>query len=452
MKIVIVGGSDAGISAALRARELDVSAEVTLVLADSFPNYSVCGLPFFISGEVQDWHRLAHRTEFTGIQILTDCVVQRIGVAENAIVADHDGHSISIPYDRLLIATGAIPTRNDITGLDLAGVFTLRIMEDAIRLRDYIATRRPRNAIIAGGGYIGVEMADALTRRGIRATLVTSSAVLPTVDPELGSLIEDEMNRNGVRSVARTSLKRIEPTKNALRCFGTNGFDDTADLVVVAVGVQPNTTLAKDAGVELGVRGAIRVDRTMRTNIPEVFAAGDCVETWHQLLRRPTYLPLGTTAHKQGRVAGENIVGGHRLFAGSIGTQVVKVFDLAVARTGLHDRDGRAAGFDPTTCEITLWDHNPYYPDAKKITIRLTADRNTRRLLGAQLVGHWQTQISKRIDVVATALRQGMKIDDLDDLDLSYTPPFGTPWDAIQAAGHGWLEFEKQAITGAELK
>jgi NADPH-dependent 2,4-dienoyl-CoA reductase/sulfur reductase-like enzyme len=219
---------------------------------------------------------------------------------------------------------------------------------------------------------------------------------------------------------------------------GEPDFTVTADLVLVVVGVRPDTDLAVAVGVETGVRGALRVDRRMRTNLPDVLAAGDCVETWHRLLEAPTYLPLGTTAHKQGRIAGETAVGGTAEFAGSLGTQVVKVFELAVARTGLCDQDAAAAGFDPVTVGSVEFDHKAYYPGAHQLHLRITGEKTSRRLLGAQLVGHQDAEVAKRIDIPATALFHHVTVEGLSDLDLSYTPPFGSPWDAVQMAAQTW--------------
>jgi NADPH-dependent 2,4-dienoyl-CoA reductase/sulfur reductase-like enzyme len=211
------------------------------------------------------------------------------------------------------------------------------------------------------------------------------------------------------------------------------------------VGVRPDTRLAVAAGVQTGVREALRVDRHMCTNLPDVLAAGDCVETWHRLLEAPAYLPLGTTAHKQGRIAGETAVGGDRAFAGSLGTQVVKVFELAVARTGLRDQEAAAAGFDPVTVGSVQYDHKAYYPGAHQLHIRMTGDRTSGQLLGAQLVGHQDAEVAKRIDIPAGALFHHMTVDGLNDLDLSYTPPFGSPWDAIQLAAQDWVRQAKAA-------
>ena len=231
----------------------------------------------------------------------------------------------------------------------------------------------------------------------------------------------------------------IKRERDLLHVGGTPPFNKEVDMVLVVVGVSPVTGLAHDAGVTLGIRGAIPVDRAMATVLPDVYAAGDCVQTYHRVLGQPTYLPLGTTAHKQGRVAGENVVGGASEFAGTLGTQVVKVFDWAVARTGLHDAEAKAAGHDPKTVESTWWDHKAYYPGAHPLTFRITGDVQTGRLLGAQIMGHWQASVAKRVDVFALALYQRMTVHELLAVDLSYTPPLGSPWDAIQMAADEWL-------------
>jgi len=209
-------------------------------------------------------------------------------------------------------------------------------------------------------------------------------------------------------------------------------------MVIVATGVRPSSELASAGGIETGARGAIRVNRKMETNVPGIYAAGDCAETWHRVLEDYTYLPLGTTSHKEGRVAGENAVGGVRVFAGSVGTQVVKVFDLAIARTGLLESEAHVATFDPFTFETLAWDHKAYYPGARELKIRITGDRSSGRLLGAQMVGHWKSEISKRIDIFAAALFHEMTVEALNDLDLSYTPPLSSPWDPVQTGAQAW--------------
>jgi len=446
VRVVILGGSDAGISAALRIREVAATADVTVVLADAFPNYSICGLPFYLSGEVPDWQQLAHRTaddiERAGVRLQLNTVAQAINPTDQTVALKaHDQVRSELRYDRLVIATGAVSIRPRIAGLDLPGVFPLRRMDDSFAVDRYIHTHAPQTAVIIGGGYIGVEMADALTRRGLAVTVVEhGDSVLKTVDPRLGQLVRAELERSGVSVVTGVASTAIEPAGQQLTVLGTPGFARTADLVLVAVGVRPRVDLAVTAGVALGATGAIRVTRAMETSIPNIFAAGDCVETWHRLLNQPTYLPLGSTAHKQGRVAGANAAGGSQHYAGSLGTQVVKVFELAIARTGLRDSEARAAGFDPVTVELAPWDHKVYYPGAQVLHIRVTGDQHTGLLLGAQMVGPHTAEVAKRIDIFATALFHRMTVDALNDLDLSYTPPLSSPWDPVQLSAQAWTQ------------
>ena len=446
-RLLIIGGSDAAIAAALRAREVNPQVRVTVVVADAYPNYSICGLPFYLSGEVEDHRDLAHRSageiEEQGIKVLIDHTAREVDAdSRNVEVEGPEGRIQELFYDRLVIGTGAEPARPDIAGLDLPGVYFLHSMRDSFRLHHHLTGRDPRTAVIIGGGYIGLEMADALTLRGIQVTIMgRAESMLPTADPELGREVEEELRRHGVEVFARTEARAVNQNGNQLSVSGSGGFHKSADLVLVATGVRPNATLAEGCGAQTGIKGAIQVNRRMKTGIDGVYSAGDCVETYHRILGRHDYLPLGTTAHKQGRVAGENAVrtdGGRREFAGSLGTQVVKVFGLVIARTGLLEEEARKAGFDPFTTETGVYDHKQYYPGAQKLRLRLTGDRTTGRLLGAQILGPWGAEIAKRVDVFATALYHGMRVENLNDLDLSYTPPVGAPWDAVQSAAQSW--------------
>ena len=446
-RLLIIGGSDAGIAAALRAREVNPEARVTVMVADAYPNYSICGLPFYLSGEVEDHRDLAHRSareiEGQGIEILTDHTARKVNAeAKTVEVEDPEGRVRELSYDRLVIGTGAEPAKPDISGLDSPGVYFLHSMHDSFRLHRHLTGRDPRTAVIVGGGYIGLEMADAITLRGIQVTIIgRANSMLPTVEPELGREVEEELRRHGVEVFARTEAQTINQDGKQLSVSGSGGFNKSADLVLVAAGVRPQAGLALECGAQDGIKGAIRVNRRMETGVDGVYAAGDCVETYHRLLGRNDYLPLGTTAHKQGRVAGENAArsnGEKREFAGSLGTQVVKVFGLVIARTGLLEDEARQAGLDPLTTETEAYDHKQYYPGARKLKLRLTADRATGRLLGAQILGPWGAEVAKRVDVFAAALYHGMRVEDLNDLDLSYTPPVGAPWDAVQAAAQSW--------------
>jgi NADPH-dependent 2,4-dienoyl-CoA reductase/sulfur reductase-like enzyme len=402
------------------------------VLEDAYPNFSICGIPYYVSGEVGDWRDLAHRSvadlQATGMQLRLDTVALRIDVGAHEVVVD-GGEAIG--YDKIVVGTGAVPIEPPIEGIDLDGVHLLHSMGDTFAIMRAIEERSPKSALIVGAGYIGLEMAEALTTRGIAVTQMEQlPEVLPTVDPQLGALVHAELAAHGVEVLTGTAVDVIRP--------GLLVGERTFDLVLVVVGVRPNAELAADAGATLGVKGAIAVDRRMRTNLPDVFSAGDCVVTHHRLLGE-SYLPLGTTAHKQGRVAGENALGGAREFAGSLGTQVVKIFEQAAARTGLRDHEAVAAGFDPVTVESEADDHKAYYPGSHRIRMRCTGDRATGRLLGVQLFGHRHAEIAKRIDIAATAIFNGMTVDAVNDLDLSYTPPLGSPWDAVQQGAQAWM-------------
>jgi NADPH-dependent 2,4-dienoyl-CoA reductase/sulfur reductase-like enzyme len=327
----------------------------------------------------------------------------------------------------------------DIEGIQLPGVFTLRWMDDSFAMQRYLIEQKPKSAIIIGAGYIGMEMADALTYRGLEVTVVEYfDSVLTTVDPEMGHLVQSEIEKNGVTVHTGIAVEKIEKHRQALRVTGSKGFRASADLVLVAVGARPETGLEQVAGIETGLKNSIKVDRRMQTSLPDIYAAGDCVETWHKILQEYTYMPLGSTAHKQGRVAGENMAGGNREFKGTLGTQAVKIFDLVAAGTGLRDNTANDAGFDPLTVETETWDHKMYYPGAQKMRIRLTGDRSSHRILGAQIVGHVSSEVSKRIDIFATAIYNELTVEDLSDMDLSYTPQLSSPWDPVQIAAQAW--------------
>ncbi|MFZ2479415.1 MAG: FAD-dependent oxidoreductase [Propioniciclava sp.] len=448
--LAIIGGSDAGISAALRARELDPTTDVTVVVADAYPNFSICGIPYYFTGEVQPWQSLAHRTaadlEATGMSLRLNTLATGIDVAgQRLTVRREDGAEEQIAYDELIVGTGALPSHAGITGLDALtpadGVHVIHSMGDTFALDHDLTERQPQTAIIVGAGYVGLEMAEAFTARGIHTTqLQRGPEVLSTLDPELGALVHEELTAHGVDVVVNTTVTGIEKTPGGLTVTGTRQgqpFEQTADLVLVVVGVRPNTALLESAGATLGAGRAVVVDEHMRTGIPHVWAAGDGVVTHHRLLGI-TYLPLGTTSHKQGRIAGENAIGGARAFQGSVGTQVVKVFDLVAARTGLRHDEAENAGYAPSTTAAAADDHKRYYPGAHPVHFRITGDTRDGRLLGAQLVGRRGTEVAKRVDTYATALYAGLTIDQLSDLDLSYTPPLGSPWDAVQVAAQAW--------------
>jgi len=445
--LLAVGGSDAGIAAALRARELDPSTDVTVVLADEFPNFSICGIPYWVSGDVATEASLAHRTrgdlEAAGMTVRSSTWASAVDVDRRRLAVTGPAGEEEISYDELLIGTGAEPVRPARVPFGEPGIHLLHSMTDAEQVVAALELLPAGSRVaVVGAGYIGLEMTEGLVARGFDTTLIQRGPeVLSTLDPELGSLVTAEVRRHGATVLTGATVTGITPGGNGQWRVATSSASGVAEgtfaLVVVCVGVRPVTDLAAAAGAQLGQAGAIVVDETMRTGVPHVWAAGDCVVTHHRLLGT-TWLPLGTTAHKQGRVAGENMLGGSKVFAGSVGTQVVKVFDLVAARTGLRHHETGTLDASPLTRVTVTDDHKRYYPGAVPLTMSVTGDQSTGRLLGAQIVGERTAEISKRIDTFATALHAELTVDDVIDLDLSYTPPLGSPWDAVQVAAQGW--------------
>jgi len=455
MKHVIIGGSDAGISAALRIKELAPDHSVQILLADQYPNYSICGIPFYLSREVKDWTTLAHRKqadlEAVGIEVFNEHRVTAIEADERTVYAQGNGFS----YDTLLLATGATSIRPPITGVDLPGVFTLRWIDEMLAIDRYIGQQSVQSVVVVGGGYIGVELADALTLRGLRVTLLEyAPTVLQTLDAELGKQLQQHMEEKGVIVRTQTQVQALKRTNKTGKLIvqGTNDQSQpiasiATDMVLVVVGAKPNNKLAEAIGLETGIKGALQVNQLMQTALPGIYAAGDGVETFHRLLQQYNYLPLGTTAHKQGRIAGENMAGGEAVFQGSLGTQVVKVFDRVAARTGLHDRDAERYGIAHRTVQVVVDDHKAYYPGATPLTMRITGNPQTGELLGAQILGHTGAEVAKRIDVFATALYHRIKVSELNDLDLSYSPPLSSPWDPVQMTAQAWVRMRGNPIS-----
>ena len=463
MHLVMIGGSDAGISAALRARELDPSAEVTVVVADAYPNFSICGIPYYLSGEVTHWRNLAHRTvadlEATGMSLRLDTTARRIDAGGRKLAGHRPGRRRGTPqlrqaHRRHRRGPGPAPRSAAWTPwARMTGCTCCTRWATPSPSCDTLQEAAPASAVIVGAGYIGLEMADALTTRGLPVIQMEQlPQVLPTVDPALGALVHAQLTQHGAEVLTGTTARQIRRAPagagGRLRIDATAADGSTvtrlADMVLVVVGVRPDTTLAADAGATLGVKGAIAVDPGMRTNLPgRVRRRG--LRDHPPPAARPD-LPARSAPPPTSRAGspGENALGGNREFAGSLGTQVVKIFDQAAARTGLRDHEAAAAGFDPVTVASEADDHKAYYPGSHRIAMRFTGDRTTGRLLGVQLFGHRHAEIAKRIDIAATAIFHGMTIDGLSDLDLSYTPPLGSPWDAIQMGAQAWARETRQ--------
>jgi CoA-dependent NAD(P)H sulfur oxidoreductase len=432
MGLVIVGGIAAGLSAAARARRLDSHLDITVLEQGGVISYGACGLPFYIEGRVRDAQQLiVYTPEYfrkqRNIEVRTGTRVASIAHPRREVVLEGGER---IRYDRLVIATGARAAATQIVGTGLPHVFRLHTYQEAVRLKQFLAERRPRRAVVIGAGYVGLEAADALRRNGLAVTVVERSAdVLLRQDPQLTEAVKQQLARHGVELRTNTGVALIEPDSVAgIAC----------DLVILATGFEPNTALAAEAGVGIGRTGAIRTDDRMETNLRGVFAAGDCAETTHRVSGRPVYIPLGTTANKMGRVAGANAAGGRERFPGVVGTAIVGVFGMGYATTGFSAAQARAEGFNPAVARVEAPVRPKYYqtvsgsPRSTPTTVELVADRATRRLLGATVIG--EDGAAGRINVVATAITARMVVDDFEQLDLAYSPPFATVWDPLLVA------------------
>src|SRR5215208_8442333 len=440
MRLVILGGVAAGTKAASRARRLDPAMEITVYQDEPEPSISECGLPYLLSGVVEERDDLVARTpeKFAekGIEIMVRHRVERIdATGKNLSVLNlKTGEAFEDTYERLVIATGARAVLPPIPGAELEGVFKLRFLTDSDKIGGYIEERSPKKATIVGGGYIGLEVAENLCRLGMEVSLIEGEdRVALAYGPEVAEKVEAHLAENSVTVYTGTKVEEFggEGRVESVR-FGNREI--AADLVVVGVGVRPNVELAGEAGAEIGETGAIRVDRLMRTGLRDVWAAGDCVETVNLVSGKPAWIPLGDTANQMGRVAGTNAATGEDTleFPGVLGTGIFKVFDLGVGKTGLSEEEAEDAGFKTICAAIETIDRASYYPGAQKVFIKLISDRSTGRLIGAEAADYGADKLT---DICATAIWGNLAYPDLVNLDLAYAPPFGpTLSPVIQAA------------------
>jgi CoA-dependent NAD(P)H sulfur oxidoreductase len=440
MRLVILGGVAAGTKAASRARRLDPAMEITVYQEEPEPSISECGLPYLLSGVVEERDDLVARTpeKFAekGIEIMVRHRVERIdATGKNLSVLNlKTGEAFEDNYDRLVITTGARAVLPPIPGADLEGVFTLRFLTDSDKIGGYIEERSPKKATIVGGGYIGLEVAENLCRLGMEVSLIEGEdRVALAYGPEVSEAVEAELEANGVGVYTG---EKVDEFNGEGRVGGVKFGDRELEtgLVIVGVGIKPNVELATEAGVEIGTTGAILVDSHMKTSAPDVWAAGDCVETTNLVSGRPTWIPLGDTANQMGRVAGTNAVTGDETleFPGILGTGIFKVFDLGVGKTGLSEKEAEDAGFEVVSAGLWAYDSAAYYPGAQKVFLKLIADRATGRLLGAESAG---SGADKLTDICAAALWGRLSHPDLVNIDLAYAPPYGPALSpVIQAA------------------
>lgn len=337
------------------------------------------------------------------------------------------------PFDQLLIATGAVPFVPDVPGADAQGIYGLNTLQSGIRVRRAVDEDKPSKAVIVGGGYIGLEMAEALLRRGLSVSLVEMlPQVMGTLDPDMGALVSQAVRNTGGQLYLEERVEGFEVQDGHLRGVITDRRTLPADIVILGMGVRPNSGLAREAGIPLGVRGAIKTNPRQQTRVPGVWSAGDCAESFHLVSRQPFHVALGTVANKQGRVAGINLGGGYATFPGVVGTAVSKICDVEVARTGLQEKEIESLGLEYVTAKIESRTRAHYYPNAGQITVKVLAERGSGRFLGGQIVG--VEGAAKRIDVLATALHAGFTVDEMIHLDLSYAPPYAPVWDPVLIA------------------
>ncbi|HEY2813954.1 MAG TPA: FAD-dependent oxidoreductase [Acidimicrobiales bacterium] len=434
-RLAVIGGDAGGMAAATQARRLDSSLEIVAFERTEWTSYSACGIPYLVGGEVAELEQLVARSpQEHRDKSLIDMRVRHevMGIdldAGRLEVRDHGhGRTIQVPFDLLLLGMGARPIRPDLPGIDLAMVQGVQTLADAARLLHRAETSECDNVVVVGGGYIGLELAEAFVARKARVTVVESrDHVMATLDPDMAIPIEDAMRRAGIDVRLGTKVTGFE--EGAVE---TSNGSVPADLVVLGIGVEPNSELAEDAGIELGTRRSIRVDRRQHTSAPDVWAAGDCAQSVHLVSGQPVYVALGTVATRQARVAGINIGGGYATMPGVLGTAVTRICDTEIGRTGLNEREASEAAFEYVAATIDSTTTASYFADPPQITLKLLAEQRSGRVLGAQVVGG--RGAAKRIDVLATAITAGMNVQQLVDLDLGYAPPVSPLWDPVATA------------------
>jgi len=457
MRIIIIGGVAAGATAAARARRISETAEITVIERGPYVSYANCGLPYFISGAIQKRSRLLLQTpegfdSRYAIKVRVDTEALEIDRAAKRVRVKGPEGEEWIGYDALILAQGGNPVTPPIEGAEAANVFRLWTVPDMDRLHAFIQTEKPASAVIAGGGFVGLEMAEAFHARGIAVTLVELlPTVMPGMDPEFGGLIRRRLEDRGVAVVTGSRLKAVRSATHEVEL--SDGRRLPAGLVLLSVGVRPELALARQAGLALGECGGLEVDKYLCTSDPAIWAAGDMVEVIHKVSGRRVRLPLAGPANRQGRIAASNALGVPMKYRGAIGSSVVKVFDATTAFTGLSEAAARASGYDTGAAIIARDHHASYYPGGRELVLKIVYDRKTARLLGGQAWG--EEGVEKRIDVLATALQGRMTLHDLAELDLSYAPPYSSANDPVNLAafvGLNDISGFSPLITAAELK
>ncbi len=441
MKVVIIGGVAGGATAAARLRRLDEQAEIVVFERSGYVSYANCGLPYYIGGVIEAPEALTLQTPesfFARFQVdmRVRHEVTAIHPDKKTVSVKNLGTSESFEesYDKLILSPGAKPTRPPLPGLELEQLFTLRTVEDTFRLKAHIDASRPKSAVLVGGGFIGVELAENLRELGLEVTIVEQlSQLMGPFDPDMASFLHGEVRRHGIRLALGRTVEGFAARDGGVDVLLKDAPPLHADMVALAIGVTPDTALAKAAGLELGPRGSIVVNDRMETSVPDIYAVGDAVQVKHAVTGQNTLISLAGPANKQGRIAADNICGGDSRYLGSQGSSVIKVFDLTAAATGVNETSARKAGLDVDTVVLSPMSHAGYYPGGRVMTIKVVFEKETYRLLGAQIVGY--DGVDKRIDVLATAIHAGLTAIQLKELDLAYAPPYSSAKDPVNMAG-----------------
>lgn len=436
MRIVIIGAVAAGTSAAAKARRNDETAEIVIYEKDSYISYSGCGMPYYLGGKVEEVEELAPRDpaffkKRYNVDIWLRHEVLHLDTEEKRLQVRNmeTGEIFHDSYDKLVLATGASPYRPPVKGIDQGQVFFLRSLGDMLRMRRFLEIRNPQRIVIAGTGFIGMELLENLTESGKQVSMVEiAEQITPNLDSDMSLFLENKLKERGVRIWKSSQIMAVHEEGVEL----SGGDVLPADMVIMATGVRPNTSLAKEAGIALGGIGGIAVNRHMETSVPGIYACGDCVETFSAITGKSVYRPLGSTANKTGRIAGENVSGGDMEYKGNLGTGIFRIFDWTVASTGLTEKEARKEGYEISVCHNIKPD-KPAYMGGKEMVIKAVADQKSGRLLGVQIIG--ETGVDKRIDVFATLITYHAKVEELFDLDLAYAPPFSTTKDPVHYTG-----------------
>ena len=441
MKVVIVGGVAGGATAAARIRRLDEQAEIIVFERSGYISYANCGLPYYIGGVIEDPEDLTLQTP--------ESFYRRFRIhmkVHHEVTAIHpDRKTVSVKnletgelfeesYDKLLLSPGAKPLWPNLPGMDSHRLFTLRTVEDTFRIKEFVDQNKPKSAVMVGGGFIGLEVAENLRELGMEVTIVQRPRQLMNpFDADMASFIHNEVRKHGVKLALGQSVEGFAETDDGVNVLLKDNAPLHADMVVLAIGVTPESSLAKEAGLALGIKGSILVNDRMETSVPDIYAVGDAVQVKHYVTGEDALIALAGPANKQGRIAADNICGGDSRYLGSQGSSVIKVFDMTAATTGINETNARKSGFHVDTVILSPMSHAGYYPGGKLMTMKVVFEKGTYRLLGAQIVGY--DGVDKRIDVLATAIHAGLKATELKDLDLAYAPPYSSAKDPVNMAG-----------------